>query len=163
MKCPLTADQGDLALRYVPLARSIARRYGRRSRSWRRRRPELVSTAFLALTTAARDYREPTPVRFATFARWRIVGELGESRHDEMLSGSSPFLDRVIDHRESPPRFEAADEAESLLRRLPEKHRSALRLVFLDEMKQSEAARRLGCSEMQVSRLIAQARKLLTR
>jgi RNA polymerase sigma-B factor len=60
-------------------------------------------------------------------------------------------------------RFEAIDRREaltSLLHELPARDRALLSMRFKDDMTQSEIAARLGCSQMQVSRLL---RRLLTR
>jgi RNA polymerase sigma factor (sigma-70 family) len=71
---PLTRDRRDrLAVRHLPLARAIARPY-------RRIHPDLrhdfESAASLALLRAARSFDPGRNVRFATYARYRIVGAL---------------------------------------------------------------------------------------
>jgi len=56
--------------------------------------------------------------------------------------------------------YVAAEDAatlESLLRTLPERDRLVLRLRFRDDLTQSEIGRRLGCSQMHVSRILRSA------
>jgi RNA polymerase sigma-B factor len=57
------------------------------------------------------------------------------------------------------PRYELVEDLEAVapaLRRLPERQRQLLSLRFGDELPQSEIARRLGISQMHVSRLLRQ-------
>lgn len=52
---------------------------------------------------------------------------------------------------------EASATAERLLTRLSERERIAIHLRFNDDLTQAEIARRLGCSQMHVSRILRQA------
>jgi RNA polymerase sigma-B factor len=52
---------------------------------------------------------------------------------------------------------ETSTSLSSALRRLPFLEREALRLRLQDDLKQTEIADRLGCSQMQVSRLLSRA------
>jgi len=56
--------------------------------------------------------------------------------------------------------YAAAEDSatiESLLRTLPERDRLVLQLRFRDDLTQSEIGRRLGCSQMHVSRILRSA------
>lgn len=58
------------------------------------------------------------------------------------------------------PRLEKVLSVETvrpMIAALPERERTAIRLRFFDELTQSEIAERIGCSQMQVSRLLAKA------
>ncbi len=72
-RAPLTAEQQDLAVRYLPLARSLARPF---KMSWPGSRDEFESAANLALIEAAGSFDPGRNVKFATFARHRIWGAL---------------------------------------------------------------------------------------
>lgn len=61
----------------------------------------------------------------------------------------------------SPHEVDLDDAAEHLLRKLPGRHAQALRIVALEGKTQAEAARAMGCSSAQISRLIGQSRSLL--
>jgi len=65
----------------------------------------------------------------------------------DTLGALDPRLDNVL-------RVEAA---RPLIAALPERERTVLRLRFFEDMTQSEIAKRIGCSQMHVSRLLAQA------
>jgi RNA polymerase sigma-B factor len=52
---------------------------------------------------------------------------------------------------------ETSTSVSSALRRLPFLEREALRLRLQDDLKQTEIAAQLGCSQMQVSRLLRRA------
>src|SRR5436190_10249681 len=52
---------------------------------------------------------------------------------------------------------ETSSSLSSALRRLPYLEREALRLRLAEDLKQTEIAQRLGCSQMQVSRLLGRA------
>ena len=154
----LTPTQSDLAARYVPMARWLARTSGLRRGNWARRRDDLFGVAFVALCTSARDYREPSPIPFASFARWRIVGEVGKALAEDMPM--SDFGNRPDPH-DNLAGVEAIDAAEALLRKLPSLHAQVLRLVVLDGLTQTEAGRQLGLSQNEIARLIRQSRTLM--
>ncbi len=65
--------------------------------------------------------------------------------------------------RELLPAPSAGEELEDLLvlpeliERLPDLERSVIRLRYLQDLKQSEIGERVGCSQMQVSRLLRRA------
>ena len=156
----LTPTQSDLAARYVPMARWLARVKGRRRAGWARRRADLVGTAFVALCTSARDYRKPSPIPFTSFARWRIIGEVGKVLADDPPMSPPDDNDRPDPH-DNLAGFEAIDAAEALLRKLPSIHAQVLRLVVLDGLTQTEAGRQLGLSQNEIARLIRQSRTLM--
>jgi RNA polymerase sigma-B factor len=63
------------------------------------------------------------------------------------LGELDPSLDTVIDVATVRPHIAA----------LPDRQRAVLMLRFLENMTQSQIAERIGCSQMHVSRLLAQA------
>ena len=70
-RTPLTEAQKRLALRYIPMAKALAKPL---KRSWPMERDELDSAAMLALVQAAKSFDPSRNVKFATFARYRIWG-----------------------------------------------------------------------------------------
>ena len=70
---PLNEQQQDLARRYVPFARSIA---GPFAKARPQERDEIESAAYLGLTRAAGNYDLSRGVKFATYAKNRIRGEI---------------------------------------------------------------------------------------
>jgi RNA polymerase sigma factor (sigma-70 family) len=62
-------------------------------------------------------------------------------------------VDVTTAREEPPPAWEEAEEAEALLRRLPESPRRALRLLFVQGLSGEQAARILGCTASYVSLL----------
>lgn len=65
----------------------------------------------------------------------------------ETFGEIDPRLERVL----------SVETVRPLIAALPERERTAIRLRFFDELTQSEIAERIGCSQMQVSRLLAKA------
>ena len=80
---PLDDDQQGLATRYLPLARSLARRM---KDSFPAAGDEIQSVAFLALVEAAQSFDSSRGVGFATFARHRIWGALCDFRREIIKS-----------------------------------------------------------------------------
>ena len=77
----------------------------------------------------------------------RPVGEDGEDSIGLLLGDAEPGYDHV----------ENVELIDGLLGTLPEREREILRLRFEDELTQAEIGRRLGISQMHVSRLIRQS------
>lgn len=170
---PLTDRQRDLAADHLPLARKLARPLKFRFRTWS---DDLESAACVALVEAARSYDPSRNLRFATFARFRIRGALGDA-----LRGLTPELPweallvsleidhetygRVITAAPDPPTGSELEQAESFERRLrplPARLRELCRLYYRDGLTMAQAAESLGCSASEVGRLHRQAIALLT-
>jgi RNA polymerase sigma-B factor len=80
------------------------------------------------------------------------VGADGETRSlGETFGDVDRNLDSVLD----------VETIRPLIAALPERHRNVLMLRFFENMTQSQIAERVGCSQMHVSRLIAQALRTL--
>jgi RNA polymerase sigma-B factor len=69
----------------------------------------------------------------------------------ETLGDVDPNLDAVID----------VESVRPLIAALPERQRTALMLRFFENLTQTQIAERIGCSQMHVSRLLAQALRTL--
>src|SRR5262249_55791602 len=63
----------------------------------------------------------------------------------ETLGGPDPALDKVVD----------VETVRPLIAALPEREREVLALRFAGDMTQTEIARRMGYSQMHISRLLA--------
>src|SRR5262249_31995796 len=133
-RAPLTAEQQELALKYMPMARAIARPL---RLSWPMEEEEFESAAMLALCEAAQSFDPAYNVKFATFARYRILGALRDVQRDLITAGwrfdlehapsissltyNSEEFGTVVGCEPDPPvgqEFDAVDFVESWLRRL---------------------------------------------
>jgi RNA polymerase sigma factor (sigma-70 family) len=168
-RTPLNEDQKVLATRYLPLARSMARRL---KVTYPAGGDEFESTACLALVEAAQSFDPSRNVNFATFARYRIRGAL-RIRAREFFSASwrgdpahVPTFQRLSDNPEAHGRvlglepdkpvgavLEATDTLENWIKQLPRLHATAFRHIYLDGKSQDEAAALVGCSKSHLSRL----------
>jgi len=80
------------------------------------------------------------------------VGPDGETRSlGDTFGDVDHNLDTVV----------AAETVRPLIAALPERQRNVLRLRFFENLTQTQIAERIGCSQMHVSRLIAQALRTL--
>ena len=70
-RVPLTDEQRELAVNYLPMARQLAQRL---HATWRTHREELESTAYMALVEAAQRFDPSRGVGFSSYARHRIRG-----------------------------------------------------------------------------------------
>lgn len=174
---PLTPAQQDLAARHIQFALWIARPY---ALGWPAARDDFESTALLALTECAGKWREDRGCKFPNYARIRIEGSLKDVIRSRRPLGfrESPFAPQIVELRESQEEsgafrdrqrvrgsygmpadraLEEREEAEKWLRKLPERHAAAARLVWIDGLMQMEAARVLGEKPGRVYDLLKQA------
>ena len=174
---PLTGGQQELAVKYMPLARSLAKPF---KLSWPGSRDDFESAACLALVEAAESFDPDRNVKFATFARHRIWGALRDVQRGQVPMGwrcdpgAAPFVGpmpmeaerrgRVLGMEEEEPvghELESVEAVEVLLRKLPERHAAACRQIYLHGKSQHEAARDLGCSQSRLSFLHREALSIL--
>jgi len=175
---PLTEDQRDLAGRYLPLARKLAKPLKMMFTQWK---DEFESAACLALVEAARSFDPSRNIKFATFARFRIRGSLVDVGRSMELSGwddemgeapdvvtLTPFNEEhgsVLVAVVPPPvgsDVDDIDSVESILRKLPERHATVCRLHYLYGKTQAEIGVALGCSQSEVTRLHRKSLELLS-
>jgi RNA polymerase sigma factor (sigma-70 family) len=173
----LNEDQRGLATRYLPMAQSLANAFEARQRI---ERDELQSTAYMALVQAARTFDPYRKVNFATYARHRIRGALRDYMRYLLSEGwrgektRRPSFQSLFRKAEEHGRVlgmtydepagaqsESMESVEAWLRRLPEPHGLACRLIYLGGKKQEEVAQLLGFSSSHVSRMHAEALSLL--
>jgi RNA polymerase sigma factor (sigma-70 family) len=176
-RSPLTEAQRDLAERYLPLARSLAKPL---KRAWPEACDEFESAACLALVEAAEAYESGRGVRFATFARHRIRGALRDAQRKMIVLGwradmahapqvhglryNSEGQGRILGAEPDPPigtELEMAEEVEGWLKKLPAKHAAACRELYLNERTQMEAADAIGCSQSRLSYMHREALAML--
>jgi RNA polymerase sigma factor (sigma-70 family) len=172
LRLPLTDAQRALAVQYLPMARALARPFkAQLPAGWE----EFESAACAALVDAARSFEPDRGVKFPTFARQRIWGELRDVRH-RLIKQAQHERGRA-DVRSPPARpveeqpgrdrrpvgweLESREEAEGWLRKLPRRHAEAMRLIYLEELTHAEAARRMGYTPSRVTYLHLESLALL--
>ncbi len=174
---PLTDAQRELAARFLPLARSLAKPLKLIFTQWK---DEFESAACMALVEAARSFDPSRNIKFATFARFRIRGALVDVGRGMGLSGwegsedEAPGLVSLTPYNEehgsvliavSPPpvgaEFEDVDAVENWLKKLPRRHATVCRQYYLHGKTQAEIAGELGCSQAEVTRLHKKAIEFL--
>lgn len=166
-RAPLTAAQQELAEKYLPLARGLARPF---KLGWPALRDEFEGAACLALAESAGAFDPDRGVRFSTFARHRIWGALLDVRRAEVALGwrcdpkHAPIVGGLPPDPEGRGRVLGAERAEAIgkeledleaveswLRRLPTRHARACRQIYVHGKSQSEAAEIVGCSQSRLS------------
>ena len=176
-RAPLTGEQRALAEQYLPMAKAIARPL---KRAWPTDRDDFESAAQLALVEAAQSFDPSRNVKFATFARYRILGALRDVQRSLVVAGyrgdlkNAPAISsltaeaeefgKVFDSRPDEPvgqELETLDFMETYLRKLPPKHAAACRAIYLDDCSQSEAADRVGCSKSRLSYIHKESMEIL--
>jgi RNA polymerase sigma factor (sigma-70 family) len=174
----LTTEQQELAARHVPLARALARRL---KEMWPRHYEDFESAASLALVEAAQSFEPERGVKFATFARFRILGALRDVQRTVMKRGHERELPNapktefrfvpgvkeacylMLTAPDAPvgTMLEGAEEVEHWVSQLPRRHAQACREMYLRDRTQSQVAREIGCSKSRVSYLHAEALEML--
>jgi len=170
---PLDEERRELAVRYLPLARAMAHRFGK---AWPAGIDDFRSSACLALVEAAQAFDESKGVDFATFARVRIRGALVDAQRGffsdgwrgavefapkfQPLEDDSEARGRLIGARGEEPvgtDLEVQDDVEYWLRRLPARHAAAFRHIYLDGLTQEETAEIMGFSKAAMCRMHREA------
>ncbi len=147
-----------------------------RNTGWTAHVPRGAQDLALRVDRAARELtdqtgRAPTPEQIASFLNLELndvlVGIDAATAHfslslDAPASGSDAPEPQVLGDQlgRSDGGYDLVDTKLALgveIARLPHRERMALQLRLEHNLKQSEIARRLGCSQMQVSRLLRQA------
>jgi RNA polymerase sigma factor (sigma-70 family) len=176
-RAPMTEAQQELATRYLPLARALARPL---KAAWPTETDEFDSAACLALVEAAQSYDPSRKVIFPTFARYRIWGALRDVQRDLITAGwrcdleHAPVLTSLIEGIEEHGRvlntepdrpveeeLDSRDAVEHLLRKLPKQYAAACREIYVNNRTQSQAASMIGCSKSRVSYLLKESRAML--
>jgi RNA polymerase sigma factor (sigma-70 family) len=173
---PLTAEQADLAARYLPLARSIAKPF---RDVFYHHAADFDSAAGLAICEAAQAFDPSKGILFSTFARHRVRGAMldvqrlalpfGYRADHEGAPGIWPLFTRsenagrVLIQSHPTPAEEAAsrDAFERQMRKLPPKHAAACRRIYVHGERQGRAARAVGCSQSRLSVLHREALVML--
>jgi RNA polymerase sigma factor (sigma-70 family) len=174
---PLTEQQQALAVRYLPLARSLARTL---KQNWPMETQEFDSAALLALVEAAQSFDPARNVKFATYARYRICGALRDVQRALIMQGwrddlenapkfmtliatAEEFGEVMLCHPDRPvgEDVELADLLENWLKKLPPRHAAACRELYLNQKTQSETAEAIGVSKSRVSYLHREALEIL--
>jgi RNA polymerase sigma factor (sigma-70 family) len=164
-------------MRYLPLARSMAKRF---KDNWAFYSDEFESAAYLALVEAAQSYDATKNVKFATYARKRILGELRDVQRGLALPGWTTNLEqapnvlplipeveergRVLMAEPDPPveeGLEAHERLENLMRQLPGRHAAACREIYLGGLSQAETGLALGMSQARICVLHKQSMEML--
>jgi RNA polymerase sigma-B factor len=187
------AAREALVEEFMPLARSLARRYARSSEP----DEELARVAGEALTHAIDRFDSDDDSSFESFAIPAILGELRQhvadsawsaqvarTAHERLLAvtdaterltelnGRAPTVDDLATYLElgTEQILDALDvghvyETEPLdaPHLLPEREQEILRMRFVEGMQQSEIAAGLGVAQVQVSRSLRCALELLRR
>jgi RNA polymerase sigma factor (sigma-70 family) len=173
----LTPEQQELARKYIPLAYRLTRPM---KVLWANMWADIESAALMALCEAAQSFDSTRNVKFATFARIRILGSLTDLQRrfaiiyqvDPLekiptivsftpdLEQCGKFLNTTCD-REIGLDTESVDEVEKWLRKLPAKHAAACREIYVEGRSQIEASRVLGISKSHVSSLHREALEML--
>jgi RNA polymerase sigma-B factor len=160
---------GDLAAReqlieaYLPLARSLARRFAHRGE----RLEDLVQVGSVGLIKAVDRFEPARGVDLAAFAAPTIVGEIKHYLRDHSA------LIRVPRTEQAPPAVTLVDDipastddqalnasddrvaVSSGMRKLTRRERDVLRCRYFRDMSQAEIAGALGISQTHTSRVLA--------
>jgi RNA polymerase sigma factor (sigma-70 family) len=153
---PLTDAQRDLVAGYWIVALRLAKRFTRRHP---RLRDEFESVAAWGLVQAVKAYDPSRGLAFSTYATWRIKGFLWDLAYRKRLQATIPAPTFVSAPPIDP---DVSLDAATILGRLPRKHATACRLVWMESHTYKEAAKSIGCSKTTVKNLLNESRARLT-
>jgi RNA polymerase sigma factor (sigma-70 family) len=176
-RLPLTPEQQTLAVKFLPLARNLAWRF---KVAWTAHQDEFESAAYLALVEAAQSYDGSKHVKFQTYARIRIMGELRDVQRGLEIAGfegdneNAPQIQqldldmeehgRVLLTSEDRPVEEAVaarDTFERWMNALPKNHAAACRNLYVHGMSEARSAADLGLSKARIHGLHQESLELL--
>jgi RNA polymerase sigma factor (sigma-70 family) len=169
MRKPLNAEQQALCVKYIPLARSLAKPL---KFSWPNEAEEFESAALEALVQASESFDPERNVKFATFVRYRIWGALRDVQRRLVTKGYKgdpdvmPTISSLVYDSEEmgtvlgatpdqtvEEELESRDFVEWQSRLLSRAHGAVIRLMYIEGMSQSQTADALGFSRSRISYL----------
>jgi RNA polymerase sigma factor (sigma-70 family) len=173
----LTHEQRELASKYMPLARRLARPV---KLCWPIYKAEIDSAACYAVVEAAQAYDPGRGVKFATFARMRVLGAIHDARrkiHAKPVEKQLPNIPRAYRYIPGPEEsatlmmqsyepdvsvdIDAIEQVEVWLRALPTRHAAICREIYLNHLSQAEVAKRCGYAKSRICCIHAEAIQLL--
>lgn len=178
---PCTEEERERVIRYIPLAHSLCRDYGRRDNLG----DEAISVAFLALTKAAQDFKPELGHCFSTYAHVCIIDKLNtafrkkrhlrgyQHRPEGLMLNSLTLMTRdwegesddVADHRRERD-LASEEEVQWLLRHAHPEERELVRLHFWCGYTKSEIGAMKGVSkqriDQRISRVLRRLKAILT-
>jgi RNA polymerase sigma-B factor len=159
-------DDGDaleaLVCEHLALVRTIARRFGRDADQ----RDDLVQEGVVGLLKAIRRFDPGRNVPFPAYATTAVTGEIRHHLRDRASCVRAPesAVAEVVPLEDDVPtaasdfgRSEARVELGQRLSCLGPREREVVYLRFFADLTQDEIARRVGISQMHVSRLLRRA------
>lgn len=163
---PLTEVQRELAGRYLPFAKRIARPYQVR---WPSERDEFESAAGLAMVEAARAFDAGRGVKFATFAAMRVDGMMRDVqrrlfRPKAALAGNFEGVEDAALADRSASIEAAQDWAEFIrawLGRLSDRDAYICSAIYFDGTSQESVAATLRTSRSRVKARLDESLQLL--
>lgn len=166
----LTPEQQELASKYVLFARSLAKPY---KRKFPELRNQLDSAALFGLVQAVQTYNKDRNIKFATFARYRILGAVRDAQRECIPKGywkspSEKYPDikgltfesevkgtvlNVSPNEDHTLGSESTEWMLNLFSKLPRLERFICEQLYIHGKLQSEIAAEIGKSRSRVSYL----------
>jgi RNA polymerase sigma factor (sigma-70 family) len=175
----LSPDRQELVESYMGMAQKLMQTH---LKQWPWARDDLQSAAYMALVEAAATFDPARGVKFATFARWRIIGAMRDVGRNWVRAQSAAgrlreelecgnlrghFVDGhglvlgIEPHPEVGSELERAELIERWARRLPPIYAAAFREIYIRGKTQLEAGRVLGLSQARMSTILRAATAML--
>jgi RNA polymerase sigma factor (sigma-70 family) len=151
---PYPFDVDTLTADYLSLARSLARPYQRR-KPWLH--DDLESAACYGLFRAAQIFDPARNVKFATFARYFILGRLRQVYRRSAPALLPPYVIVAAGDRSDNIPDDPAADFERLIACVPARHREILRLIYRDGLSQVKAAQEMGESRWNVALILKES------
>lgn len=176
---PLTEERKTLAADNFRLAKFLARPF---KRSWPEIMDEIDSAAVMGLMDAARLFDPSRGIKFATYARIRIIGSIQDAERKMVLHGYRRGLDphgvpkfqslkydsensgRIVGRKPEAPAemwVEEADSVEHGLRKLDDKRKAVYMMSIVDGMDGVQIGKSIGLTKSRVSYLRKDALQIL--
>jgi RNA polymerase sigma factor (sigma-70 family) len=165
-RSPLTTEQQELAVKYLPLARSLAKPF---KRAWPTHHDDFESAACSALVEAAGTFDPARGVKFSTFVRHRVWGSLRDVQRSLVALGwrcdpkHAPLITSLPRDPEGKGRMlgsdhcgsigweeESDDQVKAILRPLSEREKRIVRMAHVYGFTSHQIAARIGLSQSRV-------------
>lgn len=149
-------ERNQLVLNYMPLANKIASDKNKNTPK-NITLDELKSAAYLGLIKAANKFNKELKCSFATYAKYRIIGEI----KDYLRKNKTKFIEITDQYYYNVENQDQIDILSFVYSILDATGQSVIKMYYVDNKSMKQIGRQLNITESRVSQMICKYKKII--